>query len=253
MMIKSVVMVAVLVAAVGFASGTGAMAAKPPKANNFSAVQEPVKKKKKILIVRKVKPSLIARTPRPTPPPGMRRTRARICDGFFQCLVGNRQRNARSSRGEADYATRSTVGWKESRYKPGSIIVRTPERALYYVTRDGQALRYSIGVGREGFQWSGSSRIVMKKEWPDWRPPQVMIEREAAQGKIIPPFVEGGPNNPLGARALYIGGTMYRIHGTNDAASIGGAVSSGCFRMMNSDVIDLYDRVALGSRVYVYQ
>ena len=251
-MIKSVVMVAVLASVVGFASGTGAMASKPPKTNNFSAVPEPVKKKK-VLIVRKAKPALIARTPRPTPPPGMRRTRARICNGFFQCLVGNRQRTVRSSRGVADYATRSTVRWKESKYKPGSIVVRTPERALYYVTRDGQALRYSIGVGREGFQWGGSSRIVMKREWPDWRPPQVMIEREAAKGVIIPPYMEGGPNNPLGARALYIGGTMFRIHGTNNAASIGGAVSSGCIRMMNSDVIDLYDRVAVGSRVYVYQ
>ncbi|CAN5526950.1 hypothetical protein BH10PSE7_BH10PSE7_02420 [soil metagenome] len=239
---KSVVVAAVLMAAI-FAAGAGAMAATAPKANNFAAVPEPVKKKKTVLI---------DRTPKATKPP-VRAARVRICDGFFQCLFGDRQRNVRTSRGVADYATRSTVAWKETKYKPGTIIVRTPERALYYVTGSGKALRYSIGVGREGFQWGGNSRIVMKKEWPDWRPPQVMIEREAAQGHIIPPYMEGGPNNPLGARAMYIGGTMFRIHGTNNAASIGGAVSSGCIRMMNSDVMDLYDRVAVGSPVYVYQ
>ena len=97
------------------------------------------------------------------------------------------------------------------------------------------------------------SKIVMKKEWPSWRPPKQMIEREAAKGTSYPEFMEGGPDNPLGARAMYIGGTMFRIHGTNNAASIGGAVSSGCIRMMNTDVIDLYERVKVGSRVYVYQ
>ena len=141
------------------------------------------------------------------------------------------------------------MSFADGKYKPGSIIVRTPERALYYVLPGGKALRYRVGVGKDGFQWSGNSRIGMKREWPDWRPPANMIAREAAKGNIIPEYMEGGPNNPLGARAMYISGTMFRIHGTNNAASIGGAVSSGCIRMMNSDVIDLYDRVAVGSRV----
>jgi lipoprotein-anchoring transpeptidase ErfK/SrfK len=181
------------------------------------------------------------------------------CYNFFDCL---RQKNRTSQRraavssasvGGIDRQTRSTVPWKEAKYGPGTIIVRTPERALYYVLPDGKALRYDVGVGKEGFQWSGNAKIVMKKEWPSWRPPQQMIEREAAKGHYIPDFMEGGPDNPLGARALYIGGTLFRIHGTNNAASIGGAVSSGCIRMMNTDVIDLYDRVKVGSRVYVYQ
>ena len=178
------------------------------------------------------------------------------CDSFFECLFGSRR--ARAARlalvGAVQRShTRSTVSWSDGKYKPGSIIIRTPERALYYVLPGGKALRYKVGVGKEGIQWSGNSRIVMKREWPDWRPPEAMIEREAAKGHNIPEYMEGGPNNPLGARAMYIGGTMFRIHGTNNAASIGGAVSSGCIRMMNSDVIDLYDRVAVGSRVYVYQ
>jgi lipoprotein-anchoring transpeptidase ErfK/SrfK len=151
--------------------------------------------------------------------------------------------------------TRAEVTFPEgSKYKAGSIIVRTPERALYLVLGDGRALRYKVGVGREGFQWSGNSRIVNKAEWPGWTPPQEMIERELRQNhRVIPSYMPGGPNNPLGARALYIGGTIYRIHGTNQASTIGGAVSSGCIRMMNADVIDLYERVKVGARVYVYQ
>jgi lipoprotein-anchoring transpeptidase ErfK/SrfK len=145
------------------------------------------------------------------------------------------------------------VAFDKASYTPGSIIVRTPERALYYVLPEGQAIRYRVGVGREGFQWSGTSSIVRKEEWPSWTPPQRMIEREAAKGITIPAYMEGGPKNPLGARALYIGGTLYRIHGTNNARTIGGAVSSGCIRMLNRDVVDLYDRVKVGARVYVYQ
>lgn len=190
---------------------------------------------------------------------------ARKCTGFVQCLFGAK-RGVRAERSgnfqNASFAgatsvfakkTRRTVAWTETKYAPGSIIVQTPERALYYVLGDGKAIRYSVGVGREGMQWSGSSTIASKKEWPSWTPPQRMIEREAAKGKIIPAFMEGGPNNPLGARALYIGGTLYRVHGTNNEASVGGAVSSGCIRMVNADVIDLYDRVKIGSRIYVYQ
>jgi lipoprotein-anchoring transpeptidase ErfK/SrfK len=179
----------------------------------------------------------------------------RPCDGFFERLFSTR-RATRASFGFSGFSgrtTRATVTFTDAKYQPGSIIIRTPERDLYYVLPGGKALRYKVGVGREGFQWSGNSKIGWKREWPDWNPPAVMIAREAAKGNIIAPHMEGGPNNPLGARAMYISGTMFRIHGTNNAASIGGAVSSGCIRMMNADVIDLYDRVAVGSRVYVYQ
>lgn len=175
----------------------------------------------------------------------------RECRGFLECLFGAPRNRARSGR---DYATAQVISWDEAgEYAPGSIVIRTPERSLYYVLGDGKARRYKVGVGREGFQWSGNSRIVSKQEWPSWTPPQTMIEREAAKGKTIPAFMEGGPGNPLGARAMYIGGTLFRIHGTNDAASIGGAVSSGCIRLMNTDVIELYNLVKIGARVYVYQ
>ncbi len=187
----------------------------------------------------------------------------RNCDGFLTCLFGRKNsRNVRPSSmarlsaggSGSDVATSEIVSWSPgTKYSPGSLIVRTPERALYLVLGNGKARRYKVGVGREGFQWSGNSRIASKQEWPTWRPPQVMIEREAAKGHYLPEEMEGGPENPLGARALYIGGTMYRIHGTNNASSIGGAVSSGCIRMMNTDVIDLYERVKVGARVYVYQ
>ncbi|MBI2719450.1 MAG: L,D-transpeptidase [Rhizobiales bacterium] len=180
----------------------------------------------------------------------------RDCGSFLQCLFGgqgdgNSKEDGRSVR---DRATAEVITWEEAgKYPPGSIIVRTPERRLYYVLGDGKARRYRVGVGREGFQWSGNSRIVAKQEWPTWRPPQVMIEREAAKGNKLPEVMEGGPENPLGARAMYIGGTMFRIHGTNNPSSIGGAVSSGCIRMTNADVIELYKRVKIGARVYVYQ
>ena len=175
----------------------------------------------------------------------------RDCGTFMQCLFGKSRRS--SAGGPSNRSMRKQVAWNETKYAPGTLIVKTPERALYYVLGDGEAMRYSIGVGREGFQWSGNSRIVAKQEWPSWTPPQTMIEREAAKGHIIPPFMKGGPGNPLGARAMYIGGTIYRVHGTNAESSIGGAVSSGCIRMMNADVIDLYGRVKVGSPIYVYQ
>jgi lipoprotein-anchoring transpeptidase ErfK/SrfK len=190
-----------------------------------------------------------------------RRVAGRSCARLLQCLFGNKPRagvqrasTGGAARAASDYATAENISWAPgSKYAPGSIVVQTPERALYYVLGDGKARRYKVGVGREGFQWSGNSRIVNKAEWPTWRPPQVMIEREAAKGHFLPEEMEGGPENPLGARAMYIGGTMYRIHGTNNAGSIGGAVSSGCIRMMNTDVVDLYDRVKVGAKVYVYQ
>ncbi len=176
----------------------------------------------------------------------------RDCGTFMQCLFGKSRRTS-SAGGVSKRSMRKQVAWNDPKYAPGTLIVKTPERALYYVMGDGEAMRYSIGVGREGFQWSGNSKIVAKAEWPSWTPPQTMIEREAAKGHIIPPFMKGGPGNPLGARAMYIGGTIYRVHGTNAEASIGGAVSSGCIRMMNADVIDLYGRVKVGSPIYVYQ
>ncbi len=187
------------------------------------------------------------------------------CKGFMQCLFGvkhgvrvtqdRRYTQASLGKGSNVFARKSrrTIAWTDGKYPVGSLIVRTPERALYFISGKGEAIRYSIGVGKEGMQWSGNSRIGRKAEWPSWTPPQVMIEREAAKGHIIPPFMEGGPGNPLGARAMYISGTIFRVHGTNNEASIGGAVSSGCIRMMNADVIDLYDRVKLGARIYVYQ
>lgn len=133
----------------------------------------------------------------------------------------------------------------------GSIIIDTSERYLYYIMGNGNALRYGIAVGKEGFQWEGSMRVSKKREWPDWRPPADMIERAKAQGKNLPRVVPGGPENPLGARALYLGWSEYRIHGTNAPSSIGKAASSGCIRMFNGHVIDLYDRTRLRARVVV--
>jgi lipoprotein-anchoring transpeptidase ErfK/SrfK len=130
---------------------------------------------------------------------------------------------------------------------PGTIIVNTSDRFLYLVQAGNRALRYGIGVGREGFQWGGILRITRKREWPDWVPPPEMIERQP----YLPRFMAGGPGNPLGARAMDLGKTVYRIHGTNAPETIGHAVSSGCFRLVNNDVVDLYDRVPLGTKVVV--
>jgi lipoprotein-anchoring transpeptidase ErfK/SrfK len=132
---------------------------------------------------------------------------------------------------------------------PGTIIIHTSERFLYVVQPNGRALRYGIGVGRDGFQWQGLLRITRKQEWPDWTPPSEMIQRQP----YLPRFMAGGPGNPMGARALYLGATVYRIHGTNQPQTIGSAVSSGCFRLVNSDVIDLYDRIPVGTKVIVRQ
>src|ERR1700719_1343117 len=132
---------------------------------------------------------------------------------------------------------------------PGTIIVQTSERHLYLIQGNGRALRYGIGVGRDGFQWQGLLQISRKAEWPDWTPPPEMITRQP----YLPRFMAGGPGNPLGARALYLGNTVYRIHGTNAPETIGQAVSSGCFRLVNDDVADLYDRVNVGTHVIVRQ
>lgn len=130
---------------------------------------------------------------------------------------------------------------------PGTVIVHTSERFLYVVRGGNRALRYGIGVGREGFQWSGQVKVSRKSEWPDWRPPPEMLQRQP----YLPRFMAGGPGNPMGARALYLGSTVYRIHGTNQPETIGHAISSGCFRLANGDVIDLYERVPLGAKVVI--
>ena len=148
------------------------------------------------------------------------------------------QLDPRLRRQTVDYATNEA---------PGTVVIDTPHTYLYYVLGGGKAMRYGIGVGREGFTWSGVKQIARKAEWPDWYPPSEMIARQP----YLPRMTAGGPGNPLGARAMYIGGTEYRIHGTNDPTTIGKNVSSGCIRLTNEDVTDLYSRVQVGAKVVV--
>ena len=133
------------------------------------------------------------------------------------------------------------------RYGAGTIVISTAERRLYYTLGNGQAIQYAVGVGRPGFEWAGTKTVTMKREWPDWRPPAQMLRRRPD----LPRYMSGGVNNPLGARAMYLGGSLYRIHGSNEPETIGQAVSSGCIRMTNDDVIDLYSRTRVGTRVVV--
>ncbi|MFT6657890.1 L,D-transpeptidase [Maritalea sp.] len=135
----------------------------------------------------------------------------------------------------------------ETKLGKGTIVVETSERRLYFVLGNGRAIRYGVGVGREGFQWSGTNRISRKAEWPGWTPPPAMRKRVPG----LPAYMPGGPKNPLGARALYIGSTLYRLHGTSEPWTIGQAVSSGCIRLVNSDIIDLYERAKVGAKVIV--
>jgi lipoprotein-anchoring transpeptidase ErfK/SrfK len=132
-------------------------------------------------------------------------------------------------------------------YAPGTVVVSTAQRRLYLVLPGGQAIRYAVGVGRPGFEWSGVHKVSRKAEWPDWRPPAEMLKRRPD----LPRFMEGGEDNPLGARAMYLGSSLYRIHGSNEPNTIGQAVSSGCIRMTNEDVQDLYERVPVGATVVV--
>ena len=132
-------------------------------------------------------------------------------------------------------------------YEPGTIVVSTSERRMYLVMDNGRAMRYGVGVGRPGFEWGGSVKISLKREWPDWTPPPEMLKRRPD----LPRHMKGGPENPLGARAMYLGSSLYRIHGSNEPETIGQAVSSGCIRMANEDVIDLYERVNVGATVIV--
>ena len=145
---------------------------------------------------------------------------------------------ARLKRQIVNYATREA---------PGTIVIDTPNTYLYFVLGNGRAVRYGIGVGRDGFTWSGVQSITRKAEWPNWTPPAEMIARQP----YLPRFMVGGPGNPLGARAMYLGGTIYRIHGTNAPNTIGTRVSSGCIRLTNADVSDLYSRVRVGTKVVV--
>jgi lipoprotein-anchoring transpeptidase ErfK/SrfK len=148
--------------------------------------------------------------------------------------------------GTASPIARTTVSYP-GQHKPGTIVINTPERRLYLITGNGQAIRYGIGVGRDGFTWSGVRRITAKKEWPSWTPPAQMLRRRPD----LPRHMAGGPDNPLGARAMYLGSSLYRIHGSNEPWTIGTAVSSGCIRMRNEDVVDLYTKVKVGTKVVV--
>jgi lipoprotein-anchoring transpeptidase ErfK/SrfK len=142
--------------------------------------------------------------------------------------------------------TRGMVSYPSGE-RPGTIIISTRERRLYYLLGNGRAISYGIGVGRDGFAWSGVKTVSAKREWPGWTPPQAMLRRRPD----LPRYMPGGPDNPLGARALYLGSSLYRIHGSNEPHTIGQAVSSGCFRMTNADVVDLYNRVSVGAKVIV--
>ena len=152
------------------------------------------------------------------------------------------------SRATVDPIPREEVAYN-GKMGGGSIFINTSERRLYYVLGNGKAIRYGIGVGRPGFDWAGTNRVSRKAEWPDWTPPPEMIQRQP----YLPRFMAGGPGNPMGARAMYLGTTVYRIHGTNQPMTIGQAVSSGCFGMVNADIIDLYERVPVGTKVVVKQ
>lgn len=147
----------------------------------------------------------------------------------------------------AEPVPRQVVIWRHPEYGKGTVVVSTNERRLYYVLGDGQAIEYGVGIGREGFTWSGMKIVSRKRQWPDWQPPAQMLKRRPD----LPKHMEGGMENPLGARAIYLGSSEYRIHGSNEPETIGTAVSSGCIRMTNRDVIDLYDRVKVGTRVVV--
>ena len=154
---------------------------------------------------------------------------------------------APAGEGEVEPIYRRQPVFYRTTEQPGTIIVDTQSRFLYLVQGNQRAMRYGIGVGREGFQWSGLMKITRKAEWPDWTPPEEMIARQP----YLPRWMAGGPGNPLGARALYLGTTIYRIHGTNQPQTIGSAVSSGCFRLVNDAVVDLYDRVPVGTKVII--
>jgi lipoprotein-anchoring transpeptidase ErfK/SrfK len=163
-----------------------------------------------------------------------------------QMLMGGSPKSRMFSLWSSQAIPKATVNFPGN-HKPGTIVIDTAERRLYLVQEGGTAIRYGIGVGRVGFTWKGVRKVTEKKEWPSWTPPPQMLKRQPG----LPRFMPGGEDNPLGARAMYLGGTLYRIHGTAEPETIGQAVSSGCFRLTNADVTDLYDRVRIGATVIV--
>jgi lipoprotein-anchoring transpeptidase ErfK/SrfK len=168
-------------------------------------------------------------------------------DGIYEHVLGRRPGGGGSGFGfSASPVSRTVVAYAAS-HRPGTIFISTRERRLYYVLGNGQAIQYGVGVGRIGFTWSGVKTVSAKREWPDWTPPAQMLKRRPD----LPRFMRGGEDNPLGARAIYLGSSLYRIHGSNEPETIGQAVSSGCFRLTNEDVIDLYNRVRVGTTVIV--
>lgn len=171
------------------------------------------------------------------PPPGMALTQGKPAHSL-QLRTGKVRLDPRFMRQVVRY---------DGHERPGTIVVVTAQKFLYLVLGNGKAMRYGIGTARDGFEWSGTHKITAKREWPGWTPPAEMRKRQPG----LPAYMEGGINNPLGARALYIGSTLYRIHGTNEPWTIGGDVSSGCIRMVNDDVEDLYARVKIGAKVIV--
>ncbi len=164
-------------------------------------------------------------------------------------LQERRAQSGSASRSNASPIKRKMINFTEA--PVGSIVIDTSDRRLYHVVKPGKAMVYGVGVGREGFTWTGTNSITRKAEWPGWTPPATMRAREAAKGRILPAYMPGGPNNPLGARAMYLGNTLYRIHGTNQPSTIGQAMSSGCIRMANDDVEHLYSQVQIGTKVIV--
>jgi len=170
-------------------------------------------------------------------------------NSIYEVLFGNASRpagSAMSAPARMSRVPREVVAYG-GRERAGTIIVNSPERRLYLVLGDGTAIRYGIGVGRPGFEWGGVKKISRKAEWPSWTPPAQMLRRRPD----LPRFMAGGPSNPLGARAMYLGSSLFRIHGSNEPHTIGQAVSSGCIRMTNEDVTDLYERVRVGTKVVV--
>ena len=193
-------------------------------------------------------PDRAARGPvAPTDPTGANRIDSRNGDSRNMAALPPEVRPETGPRKELPPQFRRTLVDYYSKEPAGTIIVDTPNTYLYLVLGQGKALRYGIGVGREGFTWSGAEKVSRKAEWPDWNPPEQMIERQP----YLPRFMAGGDGNPLGARALYLGDTIYRIHGTNQPSTIGTFVSSGCIRLTNEDITDLHSRVKVGTRVVV--
>lgn len=169
-------------------------------------------------------------------------------DGFLEdsVMVTPEQQQDAASYVMPERLRRAEVNYA-SNQAPGTIVIDTGNTQLYYILGNNRAIRYGVGVGREGFTWAGTETVTRKAEWPDWHPPAEMVGRQP----YLPRFMAGGPGNPLGARAMYLGSTLYRIHGSNEPETIGQAVSSGCFRMTNEDVTDLYSRVPVGTTVIV--